>query len=290
MTIGELLKQKRLENGKTQKDWVGNIISTSYYAKVEKNQHRIAAEDLIAILKHNDLSISNFFETLADQKSLITDQKYKINRKAIDAVYKNDIEQLNTLIEQIKMYDHWSQDEKEESILLIQGFIESVKNDLDKTYVPNQTIAQNIKEKIFNIPDFNRFKLELYVNFMFMYDYQTNIVLTKQVIKQIDNSNDDKEFLAISGILNNLIFQLIENKQFALTLPFFEAATKLPNLPDLYLSKCLICLSHYVVNYHLSHKQEDLDKAEMIAKNLTITGFKEFGENAQKFINEEIKE
>lgn len=39
MTIGELLKEERLAKSKTQKEWVGNIISTSYYAKVEKNKH-----------------------------------------------------------------------------------------------------------------------------------------------------------------------------------------------------------------------------------------------------------
>ena len=33
MTIGELLKEERLAKSKTQKEWVGNIISTSYYAK-----------------------------------------------------------------------------------------------------------------------------------------------------------------------------------------------------------------------------------------------------------------
>ena len=36
MTIGALLKEKRLAADKTQKEWVGTIISPSYYAKVEK--------------------------------------------------------------------------------------------------------------------------------------------------------------------------------------------------------------------------------------------------------------
>lgn len=288
MTIGELLKQKRLENGKTQKDWVGGIVSTSYYAKVEKNQHRIAAEDLLAILKHNDLSISDFFKNLTDKKSPIISQRNEINRRTIDAVYQNDLDQLNALIEQIKNYN-WPQADKEESILLIQGFIESVKDDLNDDYLPDQTVARNIKEKIFNIPDFNRFKLELYTNFMFMYDYQTNLVLTKQVIKQIDQTKDEKEVLAICGILNNMIFQLIENKKFALTQPFFEAAEKLPNLPDLYFPRSMICLSRYVVNYHFNHKKEDLDKAKLIAKTFTITGYKDFGESAQKYIEQEIK-
>ncbi|KJY62699.1 ABC-type multidrug transporter, partial [Lactobacillus helsingborgensis] len=40
MTIGELLKKYRIEHEKTQKEWVGNIVSPSFYAKVEKNLSR----------------------------------------------------------------------------------------------------------------------------------------------------------------------------------------------------------------------------------------------------------
>lgn len=36
MTIGELLHDYRVEQGKRQKEFVGNIISPSYYSKVEK--------------------------------------------------------------------------------------------------------------------------------------------------------------------------------------------------------------------------------------------------------------
>lgn len=80
MTIGELLKEKRIENNKTQKEWSGTIISPSYYAKVEKNQHRIAAEDLFAILKHNDIGIADFFKDLQDEQDNIDKQKRKLTR------------------------------------------------------------------------------------------------------------------------------------------------------------------------------------------------------------------
>ncbi|MDF7682330.1 XRE family transcriptional regulator [Lactobacillus sp. ESL0679] len=36
MTIGELLKDYRIQQKKTQKEWARNIISPSFYAKVEK--------------------------------------------------------------------------------------------------------------------------------------------------------------------------------------------------------------------------------------------------------------
>lgn len=55
MTIGQLLKQYRIESLKTQKEWAGNVISQSYYSKVEKDQSRITADDLIALLHFNNV-------------------------------------------------------------------------------------------------------------------------------------------------------------------------------------------------------------------------------------------
>ncbi|MCC9085761.1 hypothetical protein LOS25_16780 [Enterococcus faecium] len=36
------------------------ILSTSYYAKVEKGYHKIAAEDLLSILKQNKIDVIDF--------------------------------------------------------------------------------------------------------------------------------------------------------------------------------------------------------------------------------------
>ncbi|MBI0034003.1 helix-turn-helix domain-containing protein [Lactobacillus sp. M0396] len=57
MTIGELLKEFRIRNLKTQKEWTAGIVSPSYYSKVEKGIHRITAEDLLAILTANQIKL-----------------------------------------------------------------------------------------------------------------------------------------------------------------------------------------------------------------------------------------
>lgn len=43
MTIGELLKQTRQSLGLTQTEMAADIVSTSYYSKVERNIHQISA-------------------------------------------------------------------------------------------------------------------------------------------------------------------------------------------------------------------------------------------------------
>ena len=219
MTIGELLKEKRLAEDKTQKEWAGDIISTSYYAKVEKNQHRIAAEDLLALLKHNDISTTDFFKELEDKKDDKRAKIYSLNSISIDAVYHSDIDRIKEVIRTIEKMD-LPPKQKEELVLVNKGFIETIKADLEDNYQPDQVVIQGLKDKIFSIPDFNRFKLELYNNFMRFYDYKTNIMITNQVIHKIEQFKSDKELLAVTGILTNLLSQLVEERHYQETLPF----------------------------------------------------------------------
>lgn len=150
-------------------------------------------------------------------------------------------------------------------------------------------IVQQLKDKIFSIPNFNRFKLELYTNFMQFYDYTTNIMITKQVIHKIDQFKSDKELLAIAGILFNLLSQLVEEHHYQETAPFIAASEHLPFLPDLYFPQTGISLLKYLISYHFNKKTADLAKAEMIAQTYQITGLEDFGKGAQEIINE-VKE
>lgn len=284
MTIGELLKEKRLLAGKTQKEWATNIISPSYYAKVEKNQHRIAAEDLLGLLKQNDISTTDFFKELVNNQDELKAKINSLTQISIDAVYHSDLSKLNEVIQTIEKMD-LSNKRKQELILVHKGFIETVKSDLSDNYQPDQKIIQQLKDKIFSIPNFNMFKLELYTNFMQFYDYETNIMITNQLIHKIKQFNSDKELLAITGILFNLISQLIEEHHYQEALPFVAANDQLPILPDLYLPKTGIALLKYLINYHFYKKQTDLDKAEMIVKTYQITGLEDFSQGAQKLID-----
>ncbi|NRO04811.1 helix-turn-helix domain-containing protein [Lactobacillus helveticus] len=91
MTIGELLRDYRIKKEKKQKEFVGNIISPSYYSKIEKNKHQISASDLIKILHYNNISITEFFSNFnqADKQNqsliekisnLMTEAYYQVNK------------------------------------------------------------------------------------------------------------------------------------------------------------------------------------------------------------------
>ena len=83
MTIGDLLKQYRINQNKTLQEFAGNIIDRSYYGKVERNVHQISAENLINLLRYNQIDATEFIETL--------DQNYQsqiqIQRKIMEEAY-----------------------------------------------------------------------------------------------------------------------------------------------------------------------------------------------------------
>lgn len=64
MTIGDLLKQYRINQNKALQEFAGNIIDRSYYGKVERNVHQISAENLINLLRYNQIDATEFIETL----------------------------------------------------------------------------------------------------------------------------------------------------------------------------------------------------------------------------------
>lgn len=50
MTIGEALKKERKELELSQTEMAGDVLTKSYYSKIERNQYEIKVIDLIKIL------------------------------------------------------------------------------------------------------------------------------------------------------------------------------------------------------------------------------------------------
>lgn len=61
MQIGTELNRTRLLLGLTQQEMADDVITPSYYSRVENNQHEISAEDLLAILNEHQVSLYDFF-------------------------------------------------------------------------------------------------------------------------------------------------------------------------------------------------------------------------------------
>ncbi|MGQ5709171.1 helix-turn-helix domain-containing protein [Lactobacillus sp. PSON] len=101
MTIGEALKSLRLENGLTQKEMTGGLVSESFYSKVENGIHKIDADLLIDILSLHNFDIVDFFAKLAHQKRE-SKPSFELLSRIIFAQNKKDIKELDRISEKIK--------------------------------------------------------------------------------------------------------------------------------------------------------------------------------------------
>ena len=95
MTIGDLLKQYRINQNKTLQEFAGNIIDRSYYGKVERNVHQISAENLINLLRYNQIDATEFIETLDQNYQSQIQIQRKIMEEAYYQVDKDKLKKLN---------------------------------------------------------------------------------------------------------------------------------------------------------------------------------------------------
>ena len=144
MTIGELLKEYRQKKGLTQKQFADGIVSTSYYSKVEKNEHRITVEDLVKILEHNDIAM--WMKTV--QQALDSTQ---INIKGIDDV-PTIVNQNNTQIN-VNVEDNLSRESREKIMDALQAILGSVESNGQDMVLENDNKIQedNIENNLGDI-------------------------------------------------------------------------------------------------------------------------------------------
>lgn len=100
MTIGEELKFCRLRAGKTQTEWIGDLMSGSFYSKVERGIHSIDADLLLQLLAKNHLSVEMFFSLIDTKKT--TDPDYQLKTRMRIAQNAKDLAELDRIKEEIK--------------------------------------------------------------------------------------------------------------------------------------------------------------------------------------------
>ena len=153
MTIGEALKKERKDLGLTQTEMAGDILTKSYYSKVERGQHEIKAVDLIEILRLHDIDISSFFSQIETNQKINNEEYiYKLHR----AYYHKNLEQLSELQKQLKKEVQTSE------ILNLETQANVVKAYL--THSLNKLTDRekaDIKKQIFKTKDWNESSLRL---------------------------------------------------------------------------------------------------------------------------------
>ncbi|QYN55675.1 Rgg/GadR/MutR family transcriptional regulator [Lactobacillus panisapium] len=278
MTTGELLKDYRISQRKTQKQWAGDVISASFYAKVEKNLSRISADDLIELLHFNQIPLIDFFSKLRPKDKLIHQQELEIDRLINEAYYQNskkELQQIRDVVAESKLPN------KSDELLLIDAYIAVISK--DPTMLGKEAINK-IKEKVFNISNFDEDGLILYCNFMSFYDLNSNLLLSKKIIKQCIGSSSVKIQGKILAIIINMLIFCIRNKHFEEADVFVNYADQIKTTPDVFFYKMLVPAFYNIVKYHNAHNKKYLDETEIIIKSIKLAGMPDYSKELEELL------
>ena len=280
MTIGALLRQYRLEAGKTQHAWIGDVISPSFYSKVEKGLTRISAADLIELLRQNHVEIAAFFKQLDYQAESEDNLKKKINAQMTDAYYNFDIKRLKEIKQAIAGSGLASKNELMLSVNSILAIIDGNKEKLSAAEI------QQLKNKFFNEENFDWKTIKIFLNCMVFYDFASDMIITNKIFQQFkDSANDDIQFIVL-GILINMISMCLEKSKYKEAKQLVEKSHEIHTRPLTCFSKMTLLFLENMINYHFDPQQIYLDNSARQIEEFSLIGMTEFSKQLQKIVQE----
>lgn len=283
MTVGELLKEYRIKQNKNQQEFSAGIVSQSYYSKVEKNIHRITADDLLLLLTHNAIPVKNFFEKLEiDPHQQQLNQVNALFEEVTKANYSDDsLAKIKKIKEKAVKLDV-EDDLKNEMLLIIDGFLESEKDD-PKTFDFN--LRNKLKEKIFLMPEYDTHKLSVYANFVDLYDFDSNRQIIKQIVKALEKKKVERQDEILFAILLNVLQQGIEEKKDSEAKGLIDLGKQLNVLPKFFLYREMLTFYEELIAYRTDKKEMRLKKCELILESFEWGGMPTFGKEMTNFFN-----
>ncbi|MGZ0155721.1 Rgg family transcriptional regulator [Lactobacillus johnsonii] len=284
MTIGELLKDYRIKQGKNQREFIAGIVSQSYYSKVEKEIHRITADDLLEILNHNGIPVKEFFEKLEiDPNQWQIDKINKLMEEITEASYSEQaIDQIRKIREKAQKLD-LNPELKEEALLIIEGFIELEKDD-PETF--DEKLRTKLKEKIFMMPEYNTYRLSLYANFIDLYDFDSNLQIIRQINKVLERKTIERQEEILFAIVLNVLGQAVKEKKYDKTDEIINLVNQIKVIPELFLYREMLTFYEELIAYHFDKKQEHIRKCKLILESCEWDGMQVYGEEMKKFFDE----
>ncbi|MFI3686051.1 hypothetical protein VBH15_13915 [Vagococcus fluvialis] len=281
MTIGEILKKLRIENGKTQREWINSIVSPSFYSKVENNEHRISADDLFNILNKNNIEINEFFSYINIDKS--TFEMY--NDDIIFNYFENNIKYLKNLKIKISMDNSLT---RQDSFLLC-ALIDISLTDITESYdeLDQETIIF-LKNKFFSLENWTPFKLTLYTNIISLYDFHSNSEIIASILKKRIDQYTEEQRDSILNILINFISICISNNQDNLAKYYLSYLLEMPPSIKNLFQKSIGRYYLYVIKYREIPKKEYELEIVKIIDFLSSLGFDEFSNKLNNYFQEKV--
>lgn len=281
MTIGELLKKYRKAQQKTQKEFAGSVVSPSYYAKVEKNIHRITAQDLLKLLAANNISWSAFFSHLTKQKDQTGAKWQQVKKKAIAAFRGDKPEALTSLKQKVKTSTLAN---KEDALLYLNGWLEACKAK-GSSYQPDPQISKKLKNRFLSRPSFTDDEIALFAATLNFYDLDSAQTIFGRIWQQKTKNNEPKRQLLLLKLISNLSMRDIEKGRDEEASSLIAYADQLKAGPDAAFAKLRIAFCEQLLHYRSSKKKKPLKKIKHLLQALTISGLDDQAAALKKWVS-----
>ncbi|MBI0111050.1 hypothetical protein [Lactobacillus sp. W8093] len=257
-----------------------DVISPSFYSKVEKDLTRISAADLIELLRQNHVEIAAFFKQLDYQAESEDNLKKKINAQMTDAYYNFDIKRLKEIKQAIAGSGLASKNELMLSVNSILAIIDGNKEKLSAAEI------QQLKNKFFNEENFDWKTIKIFLNCMVFYDFASDMIITNKIFQQFkDSDNDDIQFIVL-GILINMISMCLEKNKYKEAKRLVEKSHEIHTRPLTCFSKMTLLFLENMINYHFDPQQIYLDNSARQIEEFSLIGMTEFSKQLQKIVQE----
>lgn len=286
MTIGELLKEYRISQEKKQKEFTNNgeIISQSFYSKVEKDTNKITVDNLIELLHYNNISLWEFFSRLNQNDDMRHQQMEELHNMMISAYYdRNDRELLN--IKSLIAESNMSDKDKREQKLIVDSWIESIKTN-PKSYDKN--LREELKDKIFDSPNMDKNTITLYCNFMTFYDLENNKFIATKILDQHKNTHNVDIQIALLAIIGNILAISIEKDNVDNLDFFIQTAEHIPTRPETFFYKNGLFLFKNLIKYKKEKENIYLDNCWQAVETYINLNMKIYGNKLKKFLMRQI--
>lgn len=281
LNIGEALYDYRNSLGLTLEEMAAGFLTTSYYSKVERGLHRISAEDLFNILEFHDIEVSYFHKKIQNDLEIKPFEKFNLSLQV--AYFNGDCSALLSIRNEISNNKILSKESKKILYTLSEICESGLKGDFS---IISQENKDFMRDKIFNLPNWDGFKLSLYANAMHSYDIESiNSVVSTMMLRQFENFSSEEQIIVITIILN-FIGMCLSNKINDLAKYYLQKISNIPATTKNCFHRLLIEFYNNVMNYIEKKDVQSKKHIEIIINSFELIGMENLSEQLSIFFKE----
>ena len=246
MTIGEALKQTRKSMKLSQTEMAGDVLSTSYYSKIERGLNDIQTQDLIDLLKQHGLQASIFLERIEneDSENDLAHKNLIWQKQLEDAYYHQQIERLEDLKIEIGKYKNQSQNIFNLYALVVFS-IASLKKQIDQI---SYNIKRQVRQIVFDSDECSESTLQIFAMTMMIYAPEDMDFLINSIFRtyrhNVSNLSGQLQEIMSAIAINYLANVYVQRRKIDLNL-IYDFISKLPEIPRNAFAKIVANYYHY---------------------------------------------